>query len=104
MARAICAGQLSHSQELKKLLEEENPTSGFHAVLNLAWGVMLSIIGDDNKQTHSELQYLFTCLARVAPDQPLSCASRHLKRQGKCDLRLSHLEKLVCHNCAACVQ
>ena len=51
------AGQLANSQELTRLLEDESEVhSGFHAVLKLAWGVMLNIIGDDSNQTHGQLQ------------------------------------------------
>lgn len=47
------AEQLAESKELKHLLEDEPQVpSGFHAVLKLAWGVMLHIVGADNNQTH----------------------------------------------------
>lgn len=58
-ASFLLAGQLSQSQVLKDLLEkDEGVVSGFHAVLKLAWGVMLNIVGDDNNQTHGQMLLL----------------------------------------------
>ena len=67
MGQDCClAGQLAHSAELKKLLEDEAEVpSGFHAVLKLAWGVMLKITGDDDQQTqgqYSQMQQPIHCL------------------------------------------
>ncbi|KAL3148728.1 hypothetical protein ABBQ38_014140 [Trebouxia sp. C0009 RCD-2024] len=56
-AQETALGKLAHSADLKRLLEDESQVpSGFHAVLKLAWGVMLKITGDNDEQTQERAQ------------------------------------------------